>query len=276
MIRVLGSNRESSMLRLHLEGTRTPLPYPAPDKPMPAWKDLLYESYVSSGQAGENNAQPAARHFSPRRKFLTGLISRHFPRQRDAKILDLGCGHGALIYFLRTLGYTNVTGYDVSAEQVALAQRLGIPGIQCGQALDVLTRHEAASLDVVCLFDMIEHLTRDEMFDLLREVRRVLAPNGRCIGHVPNAQGIFAMSIRYGDLTHEQAFTANSLAQMFRALSFSSVECFEDKPSLKGSVSFARRLLWEIGTAPLRILYAAETGNRRCILSQNLLFVASA
>jgi len=48
---------------------------------------------------------------------------------RSARILDLGCGHGAFIYFLREAGYTDVVGVDKSPEQVAEAKRLGIDGV---------------------------------------------------------------------------------------------------------------------------------------------------
>lgn len=91
---------------------------------------------------------------------------------------------------------------------------------------------------------------------------------------MPNAEGIFGSRIRYGDLTHEQAFTASSIRQMFGALRFGKTECFEDKPVVHGMKSLVRRILWELGSAPARLLSLAETGGSGVILSQNLLFVA--
>ncbi len=82
------------------------------------------------------------------------------------------------------------------------------------------------------------------------------------------------MSVRYGDLTHEHAFTESSLRQIFRTLGFGDVRCFEDRPIVHGITSLARRVLWEAGSLPFRILFAAETGRTRVILSQNLSFVA--
>ena len=43
----------------------------------------------------------------------------HLPADRDAKILDLGCGCGYFLHFLRTEGYTNVLGIDSSADQLS-------------------------------------------------------------------------------------------------------------------------------------------------------------
>lgn len=237
------------------------------------WKAHLYRSYVSSGQVRDCETS-AAEHFRAPRAHLTSIIRHHFPAERSTPIVDIGCGHGSLLYFLREAGYTNLRGVDTSEEQVALAGRLGVSGVQCGDALDFLRGLEDSSMGVVCLFDVLEHLTRAEAFELTHEVWRVLAPGGRCIGHVPNAEGIFGMRIRYGDLTHEQAFTEQSVGQMFRSLQYSDVKCFEDKPVPHGLKSLVRRVLWDAGTVPLRLLFTAETGASGAILSQNFLFVA--
>lgn len=237
------------------------------------WKAHLYGSYVSSGQARDSDTS-AAEHFRPPRAHLTSIIRRHFPADRSTPIVDIGCGHGSLLYFLREAGYTDLRGVDTSEEQVALAGRLGIAGVQCGGALGFLRELGDSSVGVVGLFDVLEHLTRAEAFEMAQEVWRVLAPGGRCIGHVPNAEGIFGMRIRYGDLTHEQAFTAKSMGQMFRSLQYGNVECFEDKPIAHGLKSLARRVLWDAGTLPFRLLFTAETGVSGVILSQNFLFVA--
>lgn len=82
------------------------------------------------------------------------------------------------------------------------------------------------------------------------------------------------MRVRYDDLTHEQAFTKASLGQLFGTLNFTEVRCFEDKPIVHGLKSAARRVLWGLVTAPLRLVHIAETGDFNVILSRNLLFVA--
>jgi SAM-dependent methyltransferase len=238
------------------------------------WKEVLYQSYLSSGHV--RYAGGTAEEFlRGRRAYLQSIIRKYFPRNRESRILDIGCGHGTLLYFLRQEGYGNLRGTDASGEQVDLSRRLGIAGVELGDAVDLLRACTAESAEVVALFDVLEHLTRQEAFDLLVEVRRVLSPGGLCIGHVPNAGGIFGALVRYGDLTHEQAFTASSVRQMFGTLGFSEAKCFEDKPVVHGVTSLIRRIIWELGSAPFRLLYRAETAGFGPILSQNLLFVAN-
>ena len=81
------------------------------------------------------------------------------------------------------------------AEQVELAQRLGVPEVQQDDFNSYLECAEASSLNVVLLMDVLEHLTRSELFDTLDEVFRILKPGGRCIAHVPNAEGL----VRHAD-----------------------------------------------------------------------------
>lgn len=235
-----------------------------------SWKKRLYESYVSSGQAGALTAS-AEETFRPRKAYIEHLISRYFPSDRNAEILDLGCGHGAFLYFLAKAGYARISGVDTCVEQISKAHEFGITSAVCRPALEYISDLQSESLDMVLLFDILEHLERQELFDLLDEVYRVLRPGGVCLVHVPNGEGLFGMRIRFGDLTHVQAFTQNSARQMLTTVGFSQVECFEEKPVVHGLVSLIRRVLWGLGTVGPRLLLAAETGFTKAILSENLL-----
>ncbi len=241
----------------------------------PEWKSRLYEKYVSSGQA-MGSGETAAVRFAPRAAFLNHLIAAHLPVERSIRVLDLACGSGALLYFLKLRGYSDVAGVDVSAEQVALAHSLGIAEVQCAPLEEFLAGVPDGSVEAVFLLDILEHLTPEQVLGLLGSVRRVLRPGGRCIAHVPNAMGVFGMGVRFGDLTHELAFTADSARQMMRVAGFTEGRCFEDKPQVHGAKSLIRRVLWETGSLPFRLLYLAETGVWGAILSQNLTIVSSA
>jgi SAM-dependent methyltransferase len=238
------------------------------------WKSRLYDSYVSSHQAAFELRPTAEEMFHPRKAFINSIISKYLPADRSAYILDLGCGHGAFLYFLEKAGYRNIKGIDVSAEQIELAQRLGISEAKQGRLEDFLCSERDGCVDVVLAMDILEHLNHEELFETVDHIRRILKRNGLCIAHVPNAEGIYGMRIRYGDLTHEQAFTAQSASQLFLALGFSEVACYEDKPVVHGLKSLVRRMIWGAGTLPHRALLLAETGTSAAILSQNMLIKA--
>lgn len=241
-----------------------------------SWKRRLYDTYVSSGQAGHQGESITPEQlFRPRKAYVGHLITHHLPQQRDSRIADLGCGHGALLYFLSRAGYTRIEGVDTSPEQIELAHQLGISQAQLGDVAEFLARHADGSLDAVLLMDVIEHLEPQELFDLLDSVQRVLVLGGTCLVHVPNAEGLYGMRVRYGDFTHRLAFTAKSANQIFRSLGFRKIETYEDKPVMHGAKSVVRRVLWDCLTLQHRLLLLAETGAGGAILSQNILIRAT-
>ncbi|GGE96285.1 class I SAM-dependent methyltransferase [Hymenobacter cavernae] len=240
------------------------------------FKDRLYNVYVSSEQGGGkvlDQLQNGTSLFSGNAPYITQLIKRHIPADRSVRIMDLGCGHGAHLYFLKQCGYQNLVGVDTSAEQVELAHRLGVEEVQLGNIEDFLS-DDKESADVVLLIDILEHLPLTFVFELLDSIFVKLNKGGRLIIHVPNAEGLYGMRIRYGDLTHEQAFTPTSMRQLLKTVGFSTVAYSEDKPVVHGVTSLIRRLLWGVLTAPHRLLLMAETGHTEFVLSQNMLVVA--
>jgi SAM-dependent methyltransferase len=243
-----------------------------------ATKTRLYEGYVSSGQAlrpdRHDTAPRPERVFGPRAHHIRSVIARYLPPDRSARIVDLACGAGAYLYYLRASGYTNVSGVDVSPEQIDLARRLGVSGARCRDLLIELGETDSGSVDAVLMIDILEHLGNDELFEVLDEVRRVLKQGGLCVAHVPNAEGLYGMRVRYSDLTHERAFAPKSARQLFLTIGFKDVECFEERPVVHGLKSLARRILWTAGTMGPRLLLAAETAGRGFILSQNMIVVA--
>jgi 2-polyprenyl-3-methyl-5-hydroxy-6-metoxy-1,4-benzoquinol methylase len=213
----------------------------------------------------------------PRAHYLDKLIREHFPADKNAAILDLGCGHGALVHFARQTGYYNIKGVDRSPQQVAEAQRLGIDGVSEGDLLQTLQSLGNSSQDMIITFDVIEHFTKNELIPFTDEVYRVLRKGGKWIIHTPNAESPFFGRIRYGDFTHEQAFTRTSIIQLLKSSGFSNIICYEDTPIPHGLKSAIRWLLWKVIRGGLRLYLAVETGagEKACIFSQNFLVVVS-
>lgn len=104
---------------------------------------------------------------------------------RDAAILDLGCGTGALLGRLRDLGYRRLTGIDIAAPEP-------VAGITFHDAdLDQPRLPVAdASVSLVVAVEIVEHL--ENLGAVLAELRRVLAPGGRVLITTPNVHSVEA------------------------------------------------------------------------------------
>jgi len=186
---------------------------------------------------------------------------RHWlPEDKDAQIVDLACGGGKLLYFFKRMGYTNITGVDISPEQVKLARQV-TPDVEEANVLDWLEAHPA-SFDLITGFDIVEHFHKDEVLRFLDACHGALKPGGRLILQTPNAESPFGMSIRYGDFTHEVGLNPNALSRLLSLTGFQWIESRETGPipighSIKSSI---RYLIWQSIRAGLKLWNLAETG----------------
>ena len=235
------------------------------------YRERILARYVSTHQS----VSGAAAGLERRRPFLDKLVAEHFPPDKAAAILDLGCGHGAIIWAAQRAGYIAVSGVDASPEQVAAAKDLGIAGVRQGDLMKTLAEAADATLDAVVLFDLYHYFTRGQQMWIADHVLRVLKPGGRFILHVPNGEALFAGRMRYWDFLADFSYTHASLSQVLKAAGFAAVACFEDRPVAHGLKSTVRAILWQLVRLRLRLLLAIETGETgEAIFSQVMLAVA--
>lgn len=239
------------------------------------YRNKIYK-YYSSRRIGKL-APDTVDGFKSRAPYFKKLIREHFPQDRNAKIVEIGCGHGAFLHYVQEAGYANSKGVDTSQEQVQEAHRLGIASVQQGDLVEHLKGIDGNTVDVLIAFDVLEHFTKEEVSELVEELYRVLKKGGTVISHQPNGEGPFGNFIRHGDFTHELAFTRQSIAQLFLSSGFAKVASYEDKPVIHGMKSFVRYVLWEFVLRRIyRLRMVIETGgcDRNAIFSLNFLTVA--
>jgi cyclopropane fatty-acyl-phospholipid synthase-like methyltransferase len=232
-----------------------------------AYRKRLYENYASATGSAQTND-------SAKRPFWRHVAA--FVGPTSSKVLELGAGSGGLLEELRSAGFHDVRGVDGSPEQVALARARGV-GVRHGDALAELRDTQAGAVDVIIAIDVVEHLGKDEVLELLDECFRVLPRSGRLIVHTVNGASPFFGRVRFGDFTHETTFTPSSMRQLLSVVGFGTVRFVEDRPLVHGVVSATRRVLWEAFRMGFVVALAAETGtlDPRQVLSQNFLTIAS-
>src|SRR6266545_4914563 len=107
---------------------------------MPTDMDLsrkrIYGQYVTARD--KPLAPTSIAGLRPRLPFFRQVIRRHFPRNSNAAILELGCGHGAFLYAMHEARYKRVRGVDWADEQVRAARELGIAGVEQGDLMSTL------------------------------------------------------------------------------------------------------------------------------------------
>jgi SAM-dependent methyltransferase len=101
---------------------------------------------------------------------------------RTASVLEIGCGKGMLLNTIRELVHS-ATGIDTDPEAIALC-RASFPTINAQVASGDEIPFLPESFDIVLSFDVFEHIRDSDLH--LREVRRVLKPDGHYLLQTPN------------------------------------------------------------------------------------------
>jgi ubiquinone/menaquinone biosynthesis C-methylase UbiE len=132
------------------------------------------------------------------------------------KVLDLGCGIGALF---PTIGISRVIGLDLNSDGLAHTRdRFQDIPLTCG-GVEKLPFTDRA-VDAITLQHVIEHL--DAADRAAREWRRVLKPGGVALILTPNAA--FADPSVFDDPTHVHLYSGGGLAELLRSAGFEIVD----------------------------------------------------
>ena len=190
---------------------------------MSGQRDLLFRRYAET-HGDWVDADGAA--FEARLQFFRDLVAANYRAQlsrKDARVLEIGCGKGYFLQVLKERGFARLEGIDLSPANVAACRdRFGLESVVVADAVPFLDSRPGA-YDVVFLKDILEHVEKHALSELVGRLCRALAPGGRLIVQVPNMHWVAGLHERYMDLTHEVGFTRESLAQLMR-LHFDAVE----------------------------------------------------
>ena len=143
---------------------------------------------------------------------------------RSSKIVDIGCGLGHTLYFFNKLGYKNTSGIEISQENINLLRKKGF-NVKKEDAFDFLRKNQN-SFDIITLFDLIEHFSKDEGILILDLARKSLKKNGIVIVETFNASHPFSAKFYFDDITHETGFTPSSIKTLFNLSDFKKNKIF--------------------------------------------------
>jgi O-antigen biosynthesis protein len=156
--------------------------------------------------------------FDKGRQYYTSVRHELFDLVDDLKgsILDVGCGDGASLMYLKESGARRVAGIEIHPAQAEAGRLKGLEIHELNVEKDTLPFQEN-EFDVVILGDVLEHLY--DPWLTLKKIRALLKPGGTVLISVPNvkhyhvlADLLFRDRWRYAeagilDVTHVRFFT---------------------------------------------------------------------
>jgi len=171
--------------------------------------DLCYRLEAQKGTELEGGLHPKHRLM----RYHDFFVLRVKPGER---VLDIGCGNGALAYDVAVKGFTEVVGIDLNQANIEMAKtRFSHPRVQYihGDALKDLPQK---SFDVVILSNVLEHLPNRSQF--LAQIQATVKPK-RMLIRVPLFEREWRVPLKKElgvewrlDLTHETEYTLESFA----------------------------------------------------------------
>lgn len=144
----------------------------------------------------------------------------------NAVCADLGCNHGSCTVLLHDFHPLHVDGYDINTKALQFAERI---------ASDYGVSHktnfieanlmnipvEDAQYDIITTFHTLEHIYECDVDDVVKEMNRILKPNGHILISIP-------YKYNYPDPCHVSFYDEISLKHLFEANNFKTIYCIED------------------------------------------------
>lgn len=189
--------------------------------------------------------------FEEYHKYFKKNYLKHL-NNKKLKILDVGCGMGHFLYFLKKEGFENFCGIDISAEQIKLCKKNDLFNVKT-TSVEKFLKLNKAKFDVIIFNDIVEHWTLKENLKFLTGFYKVLNKDGKVIIKTINLSNpITGPSGRYIDLTHKMGFTEESLSFLLKKSNFENVEIYPQNLLYKYTPLF---ILANIATKFLELIF---------------------
>ncbi|HBN03695.1 MAG TPA: hypothetical protein DD396_06580 [Bacteroidetes bacterium] len=236
------------------------------------YRDTIYNNYFTNqvNKQARDYAGMLAEQASHNGAELLALL----PQDKSAKIVDLGCGFGTFVKPAMDAGYTHVSGYDISEEQVAVAHMLGMTNVHHSSIDSYFAKGE--KVDVIVGLDIIEHFTKNELIDFLLNVKKGLNPGGKAIFRTPNMDAPQTSVYAYGDISHEVFLNKSSALQITSAVGFEKVEVFGGLVRNTNPLKEVIRSIgwWKYKTLKKTVLFCTARTWHNVVFEPNLIIVA--
>jgi 2-polyprenyl-3-methyl-5-hydroxy-6-metoxy-1,4-benzoquinol methylase len=235
-------------------------------------KRILYSHYITT-HFGKIHSD--LKDYAIHKKYFKKNYLRHLPLDKNKKILDVGCGMGHFLSFLDSEEYKNNLGIDISEENIEFCKKNKF-NVELSDIFYWL-KNTTDTYDVIIMNDIVEHLEKPEIFNLLTLIMERLASGGRLIVKAPNASNpIMASSSRYVDFTHELLFTEESLSQVLKISGFKQIKIYPQNLYVfeYNPINYLARIFNFVLNGIFRLLFCFYGRKTTKIFTKNLIAVA--
>jgi SAM-dependent methyltransferase len=211
---------------------------------MPTSPNAIADSYDDEFFEPLSRIEPRHFWFVSRNRLILAMLRKFAPRLTS--LLEVGCGTGFVLQGIREAFPTaHLYGSELFPGAFPFV-RARVPSATLLQA-DARALPFEQEHDVVCAFDVVEHIEEDEL--VLRELARVTRPGGIVMLTVPQHRWLFSVA----DVAahHKRRYTRNELLGKLRAAGLIPIRATSFVSLLLPAVVAARFSRSEAGYDPM-------------------------
>ena len=183
----------------------------------------------------------------------------------DITSLDIGCGRGEWLELLRD-NTISAQGIDLDEGMLKVCHKLNLDALQ-GNGVLYLKEQPDESMGVISAFHVVEHISFEDLQELVQESMRVLKPGGILILETPNPENIKVSSENfYLDPTHIKPIPSALLSFLSEFYGFSRTKVLRLQESKELANQESVNLLQVIeGASPDYAIVAQKEANEEVL-----------
>ncbi len=170
------------------------------------------------------------------KSYYNSFLHEFISKISKGAVLDMGCGMGIAMEYLKSKGFDAVIGFDRDEGQIQTCLSKGLKVLRSDN-IDYVLNKFPGPYSLILALDFLEHLPKDKALTIVSKIAKHLNGEGIFICTVPNANSIFAGRHRYNDFTHFSSYTENSLDFLLFNAGFKKIQILpyeiRNKPSIK-------------------------------------------
>jgi 2-polyprenyl-3-methyl-5-hydroxy-6-metoxy-1,4-benzoquinol methylase len=155
-----------------------------------------------------------------KKKYALQLERLRIPYKKT-NALEIGYGNGSFITFLMN-NDSKVEGVEIQEPLLNAARANGI------SVQNSINAVQNGPYDLIVAFDVLEHLTIEQLKDLFQKCRTLLKEKGVMLFRFPNADSFAGLGSQNGDYTHITAIGQTKLQQLVEPFGL-KIERFESE-----------------------------------------------
>lgn len=147
-------------------------------------------------------------------------------------VLEIGCGSGNFLRYLRHKGHAEIVGIDMDEHLADVLSDIDGVDIHLDDVANVLkSKLNGRTFDRIVLLDVLEHIEMADLQSLMVMLHQFIAPQGRVLIRVPNVESPWGLKMHFGTFDHVTPLGPGRLQELAALTGWQCDGCYSQPPA---------------------------------------------